>query len=112
MCLNQDRTMDAPTSFGNWLKLRRKTLDLTQDVLARAVGCSVVTIRKLESDERRPSRQIAERLADCLRIAAHERAAFIGLARAEPSLHEASAPTPPPAVAPQRPRSNLPAPLT
>jgi adenylate cyclase len=35
-------------------------MDLTQDVLAQQVGCSVFTIRKIERDERRPSRQIAE----------------------------------------------------
>src|SRR5262245_10211294 len=106
--------MDAPASFGRWLKLRRRILDLTQDELARQVGCSVVTIRKLESDERRPSRQIAERLAECLRIAAHERAAFIGLARAEPYLDESPAPAPEPLPSPttQRARTMLPQPLT
>ncbi|MFL5806959.1 MAG: ATP-binding protein [Roseiflexaceae bacterium] len=106
--------MDALASFGRWLKSRRRTLDLTQDELARQVGCSVVTIRKLESDERRPSRQIAERLAVCLRIAPHERATFIGLARAEPYLDELPAPAhdPLPIPAPQRTRSNLPTPLT
>jgi len=34
--------------------------------LAQRVGCAGVTIRKIETDERRPSRQIAERLADVL----------------------------------------------
>src|SRR5262245_6018136 len=106
--------MDAPASCGRWLKLRRRTLDLTQDQLARQVGCSVVTIRKLESDERRPSRQIAERLADALRIAPHERPAFISLARTEPypedSLALAADLRPSPAS--QRTRTNLPLPLT
>lgn len=72
---------DLPASFGRWLRLRRRALDLTQGALARAVGCSVVTVRKLESDERRPSRQIAERLADALQISPHERASFVALAR-------------------------------
>jgi predicted ATPase/transcriptional regulator with XRE-family HTH domain len=106
--------MDAPASFGRWLKLCRRTLDLTQDQLAREVGCSVVTIRKLEADERRPSRQIALRLAECLRIAPQERASFIGLARAEPYLGDSAAPAPDPQSSPRlhRPRSNLAAPLT
>jgi predicted ATPase/transcriptional regulator with XRE-family HTH domain len=110
----EEGTLDTPASFGRWLKLRRRILDLTQDQLARQVGCSIVTIRKLESDERRPSRQIAERLAECLRIAPQERASFISLARAEPYHDEslASAPDPMPSPTPQRPRSNLPAPLT
>jgi transcriptional regulator with XRE-family HTH domain len=58
--------MEPFTSFGLWLKERRRLLDLTQTDLANGVGCSVVTIRKIEADERRPSRQIAELLADCL----------------------------------------------
>src|SRR5262245_31172339 len=67
---------DTP-SFGAWLKRRRKALDLTQDALARRVGCSVVSIRKFESDSQRPSRQLAELLA----IPPEERAAFIQFAR-------------------------------
>ena len=73
--------MDIETSFGRWLHARRRALDLTQDDLAQQVGCSVVTIRKIEADERRPSRQIAERLAACLMVAADQRAAVITLAR-------------------------------
>ena len=75
--------MDVDTCFGRWLRHRRRALDLTQDDLARQVGCSVVTIRKIEADERRPSRQIAERLAECLMVAADQRAAVITLARSE-----------------------------
>lgn len=106
--------MDAPASFGRFLRLRRKILDLTQDELARDVGCSVVTIRKLEADERRPSRQIAERLAGSLRVAAQERAAFISLARAEPYFDESPAPSSETQSisAHARPRTNLPTPLT
>ena len=48
------------TSFGFWIKRRRKSLDLTQQELARRIGCSPSLIFKIESDERRPSRQIAE----------------------------------------------------
>src|SRR5262245_15041281 len=55
--------MESDTSFGLWLRRRRKALDLTQDALAARVGCSVATIRKIEADERRPSHQIAEILA-------------------------------------------------
>jgi transcriptional regulator with XRE-family HTH domain len=53
---------DVP-SFGEWLKRRRKALDLTQDALARRVGCSVVSIRKFEGDTQRPSRQFAKLFA-------------------------------------------------
>jgi predicted ATPase/transcriptional regulator with XRE-family HTH domain len=105
--------MELEISFGRWLRARRRALDLTQHDLARQVGCSVVTIRKIEADERRPSRQIAERLADCLKVAADERAALITLARAEPYLNPAPAQASGrPLPAPHRPPSNLPAPLT
>ncbi len=105
--------MDMEASFGRWLRARRRALDLTQDDLARRAGCSVVTIRKIEADERRPSRQIAERLADGLMVATDQRAAIITLARAEPYLDPtpAEAPEHPPR-APQRPPTNLPTPLT
>jgi class 3 adenylate cyclase/DNA-binding XRE family transcriptional regulator len=73
--------MDEIPSFGAWLRRRRKALDLTQDALARRVGYSVSAIRKLEADEYRPSREIAEHLADALGIAPEERAAFVHFAR-------------------------------
>jgi transcriptional regulator with XRE-family HTH domain len=73
--------MDA--SFGAWLRRRRKALDLTQEALAERVGCSPATIRKIEGDERRPSRQIAEILAEVLAIATGDRAQFLRIARGE-----------------------------
>jgi predicted ATPase len=58
--------MQAEISFGQWLKRRRKALDLTQAALARAVPCAVQTVRALEADELRPSRQLAARLDKAL----------------------------------------------
>jgi transcriptional regulator with XRE-family HTH domain len=55
--------VESTYSFGEWLRRRRRALDLTRDELALRVGCAVVTIKKIESDERRPSRQLAERPA-------------------------------------------------
>ncbi len=75
--------MDGMASFGYWVRRRRKALDLTQEQLAQQVGCAEVTIKKIEADERRPSRQIAERLADSLQLAPAERAAFVQAARGE-----------------------------
>ncbi|GAA1541245.1 hypothetical protein GCM10009827_070840 [Dactylosporangium maewongense] len=72
-------TVDA--TFGQLVKTRRRALDLTQQDLASQVGYSVITIRKVETDERRPSRELAERLAKCLHIAPERQGAFIGLAR-------------------------------
>jgi len=45
-------------SFGYWLRLKRKALDLTREALADRVGCSVSTIRKLEEEERRPQNKL------------------------------------------------------
>src|SRR4030067_2251319 len=53
----------VPLAFNEWLKRRRKACDLTQDELARGAGCSIGALRKIESGERRPSKQ-PDRLFD------------------------------------------------
>lgn len=73
--------MESTPTFGQWLKERRRALDITQEVLAGCVGCSPVTIRLVENGQRRASRQIAELLAGCLCVPKDELAAFIALAR-------------------------------
>ncbi len=73
---------DRTDSFGYWLRRRRKALDLTQEALARRVCCSGFTIRKIEADERRPSRRLAERLTASLAIPEEERRDFLDAARA------------------------------
>lgn len=78
---------DEP-SFGKWLSKRRKALDLTQVELAQRVPCATITIQKIEADERRPSRQMAERLAEHLDIATEERPAFVNFARTGTRAHE------------------------
>jgi predicted ATPase/class 3 adenylate cyclase len=85
--------MSEIVSFGYWVRRRRKTLDLTQAELAQRVGCAMVTIKKIEADERRPSRQVAERLADMLAIPAAERVAFLQAARAELVVDQLADPT-------------------
>ncbi len=73
--------MDTTSTFGQWLKQRRQQLDLTQEAVASAIGCSANTIRKIESSKRRPSRQIAELLADFLAVTPVERSTFVQWAR-------------------------------
>ncbi len=73
-------------SFGNWIKTRRKAIDLTQQELATLVGCSTSMIFKIESDQRRPSRQIAELIADHLEIPADQRALFLDIARQKKNI--------------------------
>ena len=77
--------MDRTHSFGYWLRRRRKALDLTQTELAQRVSCSLDLIQKIEADARRPSRQLAEKLADSLGLDLAERMAFVQAARAEHS---------------------------
>ncbi|MBM2847990.1 MAG: transcriptional regulator, family, partial [Anaerolineales bacterium] len=74
--------MSNEESFGRMVRERRRTLDLTQEELARRVGCAAVTIRKIEYNEIRPSQQIAERLAMALAIPLDDRAEFVRQARA------------------------------
>src|SRR4051812_26612512 len=103
--------MERTASFGYWLRRRRKALDLTQEDLARQVGCALGTIKKLEGDDRRPSRQFAERLADLLAIPPDERPAFLKAARAELATDElavAAQPIEPP-VAAEPPAGSSPA---
>jgi tetratricopeptide (TPR) repeat protein/transcriptional regulator with XRE-family HTH domain len=73
---------DRTQSFGYWLRRRRRALDLTQEALAKRVSCSGFSIRKIEADERRPSRPLAERLAETLAIPDDERRDFLDAARA------------------------------
>jgi D-alanyl-D-alanine carboxypeptidase (penicillin-binding protein 5/6) len=56
------------TSFGAWLKARRRRYRLTQGELAERIHCAAVTIRKIEADERRPSPQLADLLIEQLAI--------------------------------------------
>ncbi|MFN8491281.1 MAG: helix-turn-helix domain-containing protein [Caldilineaceae bacterium] len=76
-------TSTIHASFGHWVRRRRKALDLTQDQLADLVSCSYALIRKIESDERRPSPEVAQLLAKALEIAPAERPAFLKVARGE-----------------------------
>jgi predicted ATPase/transcriptional regulator with XRE-family HTH domain len=74
--------MNHPT-FGRWLKLRRRSLGLTQAQLGQQIGYAGETLRKVEADELRPSRQMAEKLATAIEIALEDQAAFIRFARDE-----------------------------
>ena len=100
-------------SFGHWLRLKRKVLDLTREELAERVGYSAATIRKIEDEERHPSVQIVERLAEVFNIPPTDQSAFLRFARGDWK----SAPTDTKEVSPWQnsngsTRSNLPATTT
>ncbi len=98
------------SSFGYWLRLRRKALDLTRERLADRVGYSAETIRKIEIEQRRPSAEMAERLAEIFNIPQDERTAFLRFARGDwrsvPIEIKKDIPW---HVSTESPRSNLPA---
>ena len=100
-------------SFGNWLKRKRKALDLTQAELGDQVGCSAAAIRKIEAEERRPSREIVERLGQIFQVPSTEQASFLRFARGElrfaPAETEADFPW---HTSERSARSNIPATLT
>src|SRR5919205_4544244 len=102
--------MQEIASFGRWIKLRRIVLELSQAELARLVGCAEITIRKIEADERRPSAQLATRLAGSLELAPDERATFVQAAQAEVGAIRLGAPTQ--ARTPGAPNRGLPLPRT
>ena len=77
--------------FCEWFKRRRKSLDLTQGELAKRAGCSVFALRKIESGDRKPSKQLAELLAKALEISDDDLQTFIRVARGDINierLHE------------------------
>lgn len=78
MALREISSMD---SFGDWVRNRRQALNLTRVQLAGKVGCAPVTVKKIEGDERKPSRQMAELLAEQLLIPRLEREVFFRKAR-------------------------------
>ena len=100
--------MATEATFGNWLRQQRRQLDWTQAALAQRVGYSVATIRKLERDELRPSKQLAELLTQVLEVAVTDHARLVSFARSTPT--SPLQPDAPPLDEPRR--SNLPAQLT
>jgi len=110
--------MEPEASFGAWLEKRRKALDLTREELSHRAGCSVSALRKIETDERRPSKQLAGILADCLEIPIEDRSSFLKFARGEQILGQIHSPTPLPTLKPihedpaPRPATHLPSPPT
>ena len=73
--------IEAPRTFGQWVKHQRKALGLTQDNLAQRVACSKSMINKIESDLRSPTKPMLELLALHLKIAPVDFANFVHLAQ-------------------------------
>src|SRR3954451_22170365 len=88
-------SMASAPSFGQWIKQRRKALDLTQTELAAQIACAPKTLSMIETGALRPSRQLADLLAVPLELPPAERAAFVQWARSSaPPAPTASQPPP------------------
>ncbi len=68
-------------TFGDWVRQRRRALDLTQAELADRVAYSAITVRRVEAGMRRPSKELVERLAHHLGVPDDEMAVFRRLGR-------------------------------
>lgn len=105
--------MSNPATFRVWLRRRRQERGLTQEDLGELVGYAAQTIAKIEGGQRRPSPQLALRLAEALQLPPEQQAAWMSAALAG---SEAEAPAPPAAPAVQlrqpTPSLGLPAYLT
>jgi len=102
--------MEQKISFGFWMRLRRKALDLTQAGLGQLVGCSAAAIRKFEADERRPSAHMLTRLAEIFDIPPEQQPAFLRFGRGDWASPPVEAIRDEPwRTSTRSPRSNLPA---
>jgi len=99
-------------SFGEWLKRQRSGRGLTQDQLAQQIGCAAITLRKIEAEERRPSVQIVERLAEIFNIPLNEQTNFLRFARGDWTKAPSESIGETPWRVSGKPKNNLPAQLT
>ncbi|MEO8355641.1 MAG: helix-turn-helix domain-containing protein [Chloroflexota bacterium] len=103
----------ANLSFGEWLQRRRGAEGWTQKQLAQKINCSISTLRKLESEERRPSVQVVERLAVIFSIPQNEHKSFLRFARGDWQAFSNEETTDAPwHISHAAPASNLPASLS
>ncbi len=73
----------AEVSFGEWLKRRRGAEGWAQEQLAQKIHCSTSALRKFESEDRRPSAEVAGQLVEIFNIPQEERKSFLRFARGD-----------------------------
>ena len=78
--------MITETSFGTWLRSRRRQLDLTQQALADQASCARITVRRIESGALKPSRALTLILLDKLGIPEIEQPYWVLFARGLSSM--------------------------
>jgi predicted ATPase/DNA-binding XRE family transcriptional regulator len=95
------------TTFGEWLRKRRRASDLTRQALADQAGCAEITLRRIENGTLKPSKELAQILLEKLGIPEFERSQWILFARGLSSF-----PIQPLDTFASPPLTNLPASLT
>jgi predicted ATPase/DNA-binding XRE family transcriptional regulator len=98
--------MHETISFGSWLRQKRRSLDLTQKTFADQVGCAEITVRRMEADEYKPSKELALTLFEKLGLPETERPQWVLFARGMSGLPTQSTPHP------SQIKSNLPISIT
>jgi predicted ATPase/DNA-binding XRE family transcriptional regulator len=99
--------MKEEISFGRWLYNRRRALDLTRQALANQAGCAEITLRRIENDTLKPSKELALILLEKLGIPKNDYPRWLEFARGlagNPEQSEGSLST--------KPATNLPSLLT
>jgi predicted ATPase/DNA-binding XRE family transcriptional regulator len=69
------------STFGEWLRKKRRSLDLSRPALAKQVGCAEITLRRIESGSLKPSRELARLLVEQAGVPEAEQAAWVQFAR-------------------------------
>lgn len=75
---------ETKTEFGQQLREHRKERALTQEALALRTKCAISTIRAYEMGRRTPSRAMARKIANILKLQGDSRTSFVDAARASP----------------------------
>jgi len=73
--------MQEEISFGLWLRKQRRALDLTRQAFADQVGCAEVTLRQIEAETLKPSKELASIFLENLGIPQTESPQRISFAR-------------------------------
>jgi DNA-binding XRE family transcriptional regulator len=71
------------SSFGLWLKAQRRMLGLTQEEFGKVVFCAAITLRKIESNQLRPSRELALSIIEKVGVAPDEQELLVRWARTQ-----------------------------
>jgi predicted ATPase/DNA-binding XRE family transcriptional regulator len=93
-------------SFGQWLRQQRRMLDLTQQELADQLGCARITLRRIEADALKPSKELAVILLEKLGTPSTERESWLRFARGLSEFPESQVDST------SKPPTNFPATLT